>query len=106
MPTDIAAQTAPDREIELEINKELVLSTGHMDPALADDIDNGFSRRFMERVEHGYMVYAAPHESPLQVGDYPPDLRPVIRLARIHGCKWVRFDEDGPQVEGLRTWDW
>jgi len=40
----------------------------------------------------------------------PPTLEPdalaVMRLARDQGCQWVKFDCDGPQIEGLAEYEW
>lgn len=36
--------------------------------------------------------------------DYPPELAPVVAMARSNGCNWIAFDAAGPEVAGLPKW--
>lgn len=106
--------------MELEINKELVVSTAHLPPGLAAAMGEEFNPLFnpvepipiphlvYEHLQYGFLVWTR-----LGMDDYDPDQFPseilaVIELARELGCKWVRFDADGMVLEdeAFETWDW
>lgn len=102
----------------LEIEKMLVLSTGHLTESTADILndaahdeppfcelewgpsfarDEGWLFRVRPLAENG-----APDESE----GTPLDLSRVFMFAREHGCAWVMFDCDGPQIEELPWAAW
>jgi hypothetical protein len=54
--------------------------------------------------EYGWMLYCGGHGD--EVPEMFPELPAIFAKARAHGCEWVRFDCDGPEVEGLAVFDW
>lgn len=38
--------------------------------------------------------------------DLPECLLKVALYARKRGARWICFDQDGPEVKGLETYDW
>lgn len=51
---------------------------------------------------YGWFFYADenPHD------DWPADVQAVMRKARELGCEYVMLDADGPEIEGLPTFEW
>lgn len=98
--TRIAAVTNALTGDVLEINKELVLSTAHMPPQLAEDMRHGFQQRFVfELLTDGFLVHVAST-------GYPEELAQAIALAQFNECKWIHFDADGPRLQSLPSWDY
>lgn len=103
----------------------LILSTGHLPKAEADLLEDGScqpSRRklppgLLDYVvcaedEYGWFVYV-PHDDEDSLrdiakpdGDNMPVLARVLRHASRLGADWIKFDSDGPTLEGLDLFDW
>lgn len=110
--------TLPREMTVIEIEKMLVLSTGHLTKVTAALLNDAaeedppfctlewgpaFAR------DEGWLFYVPPiteNGEPDDPEGAPEDLTRVFMLAREHGCMWVMLDCDGPQVEGLpyQTW--
>lgn len=99
----------------LEINRELVLSTSHVQEATMDwlresdgritpDGYEDFDRPAGDSVEYGALVFCMYDDD--ETAAMPADLGPLVRLARDNDCKWLRLDCDGPVVDGLPAWEW
>ncbi len=86
----------PDRQ---QIEPMLILSNAHLDSAM---------RRVLESMAPGVIEYdwgwivhvAGEHESELRA------LAPLLAFARERGCLWIKFDRDGPVIDGLKAFTW
>ena len=86
--------------MELCIEKMLVVSTAHLSGPyeievcglLYYDLDHG-----------GWLVYCGDDYERGRLND---GAKAVLEIARNRGCLWVKFDPDGPELEGIRTYDW
>ena len=95
----------------VEIEKMLVLSTGHVTGGVNVELENEsggkphwapeFTREF------SWMFHVPPADA-----DHgarmarPMCLNEAFDFARTHGCTWILFDADGPRVEELNWYDW
>lgn len=113
---DVAA--LPRQMSHVEIEKMLVLSTGHITEETAKRLNEeaeelppfcniewgpAFAR------EEGWLFYVpkmAENGEPDDPEGTPDDLARVFMFAREHGCDWVMLDCDGPQVELLPHHEW
>lgn len=90
-----------------EVRRVLVLSTAHLTSTTMKSAE--YQPNFTSEHEYGAYFYVGaagdvtPFEDP---EDYPSDLYNCLLYARINNCDEVKFDRDGPVVEGLRTYDW
>ncbi|GAB2717052.1 DUF5983 family protein [Kitasatospora kifunensis] len=82
------------------IRSFLDLSTGHLTPEVRADLDD-YEDVVAYRTTYGWLLYAS--EDP--EGEWPPELLPIVRLARDHGCEYVLFDADAPVVDALPVFD-
>lgn len=99
-----------------EINKELVLSTGHIQKCTSEILnmkdkqtDELAEVLIWERSEFGYKIYIPLHDGPVYdigVGRICPELPALMMLASLHDCKWLVFDADGPQHEEFPKFEW
>ncbi|MDL2342519.1 MAG: hypothetical protein QFB87_05600 [Patescibacteria group bacterium] len=93
--------------LEIKVRRTLVLSTGHLDQ---DTMDCAFSlKNWISDFEYGayFTVGNAGEVTPFEdPEDYPADLYACLLFAKQHGCDEVKFDADGPVVEGLNVYDW
>lgn len=91
-----------------EIHKMLCLSTAHVSRETADDFENpvgmGTLPIFYEKREYGWFVVVSKDVETDK--DYPADIVEVLAYARARGCTWIMLDQDGPVIDGLRTWEW
>lgn len=97
------------QEPDLEINKILTLSTGHLtnktcNTWLPQMIESTAIPAY-EKGEFGWLVFAWSDSSSLDEPDYPNDLRVCLAFAQEHDCLWVNFDADGPIVDGLPVYE-
>ena len=95
----------PVARARLEIESTLVLSTGHVTKETADSLngdiepERGWSPHFQN--EYGWIFWA---DQDLQL--VPEEFEAIFALAKSVGCKWVRFDCDGPRVPTLPFFTW
>ena len=107
---------------QLEIYRTLVLSTGHVSAETARILNNDKPRKdglgkcqidghVADWGEYGWVVYCGGNTVPQVDNDtelmlLPEDLHRCLMFARDHDCQFVRFDCDGPLVDGLPEFDW
>ena len=86
--------------MELCIEKMLVVSTAH----LSGPYEMEVAGLVYHDLDHGgWLVYCgdAYEQSRLNEG-----AEVILEIARNQGCPWVKFDPDGPELEGIKTYDW
>jgi len=93
-----------------EINKELVLSTGHITEQTSTDLEYHYKsdskiNLIVVSYEHGHRILTTDEGLKLCEGT-PCELMPLIRLANRLECKWLVLDQDGPIMEDLKVFDW
>ncbi|MFJ2745454.1 hypothetical protein ACIO3O_37995 [Streptomyces sp. NPDC087440] len=54
---------------------------------------------------HGWLMYASEEADFTEGDDWPPELLPIVELARANGCTYVLFDADAPETDALPTFD-
>jgi hypothetical protein len=86
--------------MELCIEKMLVVSTAHLEDAYEMSRSSYINH---ELDSCGWLVYCAlkPESSRLNRA-----AEQIMDIARNQGCVWVKFDPDGPVLEGIQTYDW
>ena len=82
----------------VEIEKALVLSTGHM-PCTAPDFGN---IRTCEH-EYGYIVFTYFPEHCEEAAEW---LKPILHLAHKNNCVLINFDRDVEPINSLTTYKW
>lgn len=55
---------------------------------------------------YGYLVWCDAGFVDMKAEEKHPELQRVIEYAHDHGCKWIRFDCDGPILPELPTFEW
>lgn len=97
-----------------EISRVLVLSTAHIPREHAQEMDEHQRVNNPETavtydlsydcIQWGYLVWVA--EDP-QISEALPKPWPLLlAYARKCGCRWIKFDCDGPVMPFLEHWDW
>ena len=93
--------------MELEIEKSLVASTGHIRWATSKwlDADADACHLYVTAYEEGWRVYvgSAPLEPDPRI---PTDLYVLLKLAADNSCKWLRLDCDGETLTGYQQFNW
>lgn len=97
-----------------EINRELVLSTGHIpwsDAEIFDKIPEQEHLQldywWMEVPAFGYRILIADEiEAEILQNGRSVALLYLVRLARKLKCKWLVLDPDGPLRDDLPKFDW
>lgn len=94
--------------MDLEIDKIVTVSTGHVSKETAAMLEAGtVSTATFAKGEYGWFVYAGSYDENLPNGDtMPAELGALINLAGRNGCVWLVLDCDGPILEGFPTFDW
>ena len=91
--------------MQLEIVKTLVVSTLHITKEDSEVLSESHSNEIVAHsYEEGWWVWtgeANEHFALLSVF-----ANNVIAVARENDCQWVRFDADGPEIEGLEKFEW
>lgn len=101
----------------LEIRKCLVCSTSHVDRGTAERMDGNTvnsndsdcSSVIYSHFEYGWMVRWWPKKRDRDAEwdkALPKCLRDVFDAAEKAGCDMVQFDNSGPTIDGLATFDW
>lgn len=94
-----------------EINKMLVLSTGHLSKQTRDALEAGDEFHMtMMGWEYGWVIWAYGEREVRErdqegLGPIPPDVAQACLLAKRLGCDWVRFDCDANPEESLEWFD-
>lgn len=77
--------------------------TGRWDDALAPDGNVGNPMSW----EYGWMFYVGgPGDWDADGEGLGPGFAALVKLARANSLEWIRFDADGPEIEGIPTFDW
>jgi hypothetical protein len=93
-----------------EVNKELVLSTGHISEKTGFDLERSGARHsninlVVNPFEYGYRVLTT-NDSIDDLEGCPLDLIELVKLSNSLGCKWLVLDQDGPVMDNLQKFDW
>lgn len=100
---------------DVEIEKTLVLSTGHItkkemdllgaDPDHVPKEDR--SPYLTDPYEYGVIIHLCdPDEDKDKLTVHTPEFANLIKLARKYDCDNLKLDADGPTYPGLPTYDW
>jgi hypothetical protein len=101
--------------LNLEINKELVLSTCHVKEST---LCGSFNEEFVKghdysgddcnvRLNVECCLDWNERNCATQLGAYfPEELLNLLQIAELNECKWLVLDCDGGVVQGLPTFDW
>lgn len=90
------------------IQKILVLSTGHLSKETAEKFNSNQDNAHWPDnlgvpIPYGYLI---PAEIETYEGDVAPEVKACAKYAHDQGAVFVRFDCDGPAVDGLETFEW
>jgi hypothetical protein len=89
----------------VQIDDVLVLSTIHLTRKTSERIER--SRPGMPAAaiwkDYGYFMWADQGFSIMEISRECLELVRVIDFALNHGCQWIRFDCDGPEIAELPT---
>lgn len=92
--------------MKLEIEKALVLSTGHVSKATAQLLPNGIPNVIAySKGPYGWLIYTDPDMNQDSSG-VPAELVRLLEVAQEHDCVWLMLDRDGTVEESLSTFDW
>ena len=99
-----------------EINKELVLSTEHIQQSTSetlrmksDKTDELANILTWECLDFGYRIHIPSNDGlvyDIGVLEICPELPALMILANVHDCKWLVLDADGPRHEELPGFVW
>ena len=87
--------------MNLEINKELVLSTAHIPEETANDLRNCLVAKNIEEYEYGSRVWV---DASIPVKH--KELIALVKLAKDHDCKWLVLDCDAEVIQELPQFEW
>ena len=87
--------------MDCEINKTLVLSTGHV---LLRDSEWLESEGYLTK--YGFYFWAGEGSDLEELFDGRYSLVKIAKLAIKNGCEYIYLDKDGPIVEELAFFDW
>ncbi len=98
----------------MQIEKMIVISTGHLTEKVAEILDEAamdappyceleWAPAFTR--DHGWLFHVPKLEDMLET-DPPECLRNIFAFARAAGCDWVMLDSDGERVEGMPWHEW
>lgn len=96
---------------DLEILSVLVVSTSHL---TAEEGTGGLEEHALHgihtsvRDDHAMEIVLWDDPMPGYMQSTPPSegLAGVIAVARAHGIERIRFDADGPVLNGIPTYNW
>lgn len=93
--------------MSVEILRTLVLGTGHLSPGTAARLHAGDTDEWAPQIswDYGWDWYV-PTDDEYSTSLFPPEILAAFALARQHDCSWVRYDQDGPTIDGLPFHEW
>lgn len=95
---------------KLEVRRMIVLSTSHLAYETAQQHNSYRETAYLWPIPYGYITWMWDRESLQESYQPPQDLVEVLDfLERKHNVKegdYIRFDEAGPVLSGLKTYDW
>jgi hypothetical protein len=90
--------------MNLEIDRMLTVSTGHVNAQDTEVLDNPKYALVSHKYEYGWLVWAGDGMK------YYPALSAfannLLEIARKNDCEWLRLDRDGDEIDGLQVFDW
>lgn len=91
---------------ELEIEKTLVVSTGHMTEQ--DDKLLYHEKNILNHRDECWVVIHLGSTQDCTLEEYSSSFREMIAFASSHeeGFQYLKLDADGPILEGFPTYDW
>lgn len=99
---------------QLNIASMLFLSTAHLRPETAKTMDADRGSYNIENhplngvlydcIEFGYLVWSNADE--VDVTTYPEEIAAAVRLAKQHGCHYIKYDCDVEPIDQLPKWEW
>ena len=113
-----AISESKSRHSGVEIRKCLVCCTSHVTREVAEKMDNNTINDHEEDVgtiiyshfEYGWMVRWWPSKKDRSKSEwakaYHESLLAVIEIAEKNGCNMIQFDNSGPVIDGLPTYNW
>lgn len=91
------------------VESYLITSTGHVTAAERDLFDAGKTPAPWMVVslsgDYGWLIHLSD-ALPESIPGLSDGLAAVIQHARAHGLHYIRFDADGPDIEGAPTYEW
>lgn len=92
---------------DFEIDRMLVMSTGHitLETSLAlDGVGGHCMPATIPWTSYGWLIWV--DEAWIGTTETHLELATLLKIARASGCKWLRLDCDGPEMDGIPTFDW
>ena len=86
--------------MELEINKELVLSTAHIREVTAKALEQSSAGISCDVYEYGFRIHVSKYVTPYEELNY------LLNLAKSHECKWLVLDQDAETYFTLPQYEW
>lgn len=92
---------------DLVIRTFLDLSTAHLSEETCLTL-NSYEGVTAYEMPYGWLMYVPIRgiDELAHDGNWPPELLPIVTLARSRGCDYVLFDGDASQTALLPTFDW
>lgn len=92
---------------DLVIRAFLDLSTAHLSAATCRTL-NSYDGVTGHETPYGWLMHvpAEDVDELAHSSDWPPELLPIVKLARFNGCDYILFDRDAPETTLLPTFDW
>lgn len=78
----------------------------HKHVAFLDAVVNGVCPPVYAKEGYGYFFFVDADSLEDYEETMPEDLYACCCYAKEHGCEWLCLDEDGPLMEGLKTYEW
>lgn len=88
---------------DIEINKEMVLSTCHV---TENEINAGIETSSDDFCNRYCVSILLEDAKECEYEKAYPNLLTLLKIAKAHNCKWLVLDCDGDEVEGLPTFNW
>lgn len=92
---------------DLVIRTFLDLSNSHLSEETCREL-NSFEGVTAYKTTYGWLMYADEDadQELADDGDWPPELLPIVKLARSNDCDYILFDADAATTDLLPTFDW
>jgi len=101
-----AAWREPDAS-GCELDSMMTVSTRHLAQGLGVGGLTEVEGLTVHDYEYGFFVWVSPDAN---LADWQEEgsstVKALLGLARSAGASWLRFDGEGPIMDGFETWDW
>lgn len=102
----VVTMTDIPKNLGVEINRELVLSTAHVTEETRKDFELSEKVTGIEPYKYGYRIWVDITEvNGKSTNDYP-ELANLLVMAKGLNCKWLVLDMDAEPVKGLKQFEW